>query len=376
MTHPILRILVLTKRQYTNKDLLDDRFGRLREIPLALAKRGHVVQGLCLSYVNLEEGWVQDGPVWWKSVNATSLKFPGLLRFVRDASLLAQTSDVIWACSDSFYGVIAYFLSRKTGVPVVFDLYDNFDYFLAAKLPIVKQLYRHAIRHCDAVTCVSRPLAGLIKGQGRSDGLHVLENAVRDDIFKPIDQSSCRSKLNLPLGARIVGTAGALDESHGIRILFDAFGRISRKFPDLHLVLAGRRQPTLRIPSDSRVHYLGELPLETIPLFLNALDVATVCNLDNNFGRYCFPQKAREIMACNIPMIAANVGSMKFLLHKHPEWLYEPHDSEDLAHTLERRLTDKSTAYEGILSWDEISVLMGDILSEVVRQRANPPAKR
>ena len=26
-----LRILVLTKRQYTNKDLMDDRFGRFRE---------------------------------------------------------------------------------------------------------------------------------------------------------------------------------------------------------------------------------------------------------------------------------------------------------------------------------------------------------
>ena len=45
------KILVITKRQYTGKDLLDDRFGRLREIPLALAEKGYKVQGLCLSYI-------------------------------------------------------------------------------------------------------------------------------------------------------------------------------------------------------------------------------------------------------------------------------------------------------------------------------------
>jgi hypothetical protein len=33
-----MKIFVLTKRQYMGKDLLDDRFGRFRELPLELAK--------------------------------------------------------------------------------------------------------------------------------------------------------------------------------------------------------------------------------------------------------------------------------------------------------------------------------------------------
>ena len=45
-----MRILVLTKRQYMGMDLLDDRFGRFRELPLELARLGHQVHGLCLSY--------------------------------------------------------------------------------------------------------------------------------------------------------------------------------------------------------------------------------------------------------------------------------------------------------------------------------------
>ena len=90
------KILVLTKRQYTHKDLLDDRFGRLREIPLELARRGHRVTGLCLSYRSREEDWVSDGPVRWKSINAGLSKV-----YVRDQWIepaievgIGPTSDV------------------------------------------------------------------------------------------------------------------------------------------------------------------------------------------------------------------------------------------------------------------------------------------
>lgn len=40
-----MRILVLSKRRYTGKDLLDDRYGRLYEIPAGLVARGHAVVG-------------------------------------------------------------------------------------------------------------------------------------------------------------------------------------------------------------------------------------------------------------------------------------------------------------------------------------------
>ena len=35
-----MRVLIITKRQYMSHDLLDDKFGRLREIPLVLERRG------------------------------------------------------------------------------------------------------------------------------------------------------------------------------------------------------------------------------------------------------------------------------------------------------------------------------------------------
>ena len=60
------------------------------------------------------------------------------------------------------------------------------------------------------------------------------------------------------------------------------------------------------------------------PTIFNALDVAVICYANDNYGKYCFPQKTREIMACDVPLVAANVGSLKEIFAHAPEWLYEP----------------------------------------------------
>ncbi|NQT00363.1 MAG: glycosyltransferase, partial [Candidatus Omnitrophica bacterium] len=206
----MIRILVITKRQYTHKDLLDDQFGRLRELPLQLALRKCGVFGLCLSYRKKKEGRMSDGPVEWESINAGLLKIPGLIRFFRRASQLAAKADGIWACSDSIYGIIVCLLASKYRIPLAFDLYDNFEYFLAARLPVIKQLYRRAIRKSQAVTCVSRPLVRLVTSYGKKEAVFVIENGVRKDLFRPMDKKTCRESLGLPQHVRLVGTAGAL----------------------------------------------------------------------------------------------------------------------------------------------------------------------
>ena len=360
-----MRILILTKRQYTSKDLIDDRFGRLREIPLALGQMGHKVQGLCLSYSKRNEGYIKDGPVLWKSINATRLKLPGLLRFVIEAQKLAKKSDIIWAFSDSFYGIIGYFISLKYHTPLVFDLYDNFEYYLMAKLPGLRQLYRKVVKNCDAVTCVSRPLSRLVKSYGRQDRLFVIENAVRKDLFKPMDKTICRKKLNLPNNKILVGTAGALTGNRGFQYLLSAFDILKTRYPDLQLALAGPRD--ISIPHNSRIHDLGILPMEKVPLLLNSLDVAVICNRENDFGRYCFPQKAVEVMACDVPLIAARVGSMEELFADHPNWLFMPDNALHLAHVLENRFVDRKTEYISPPTWLNLANRLEKIMLNIIK---------
>jgi glycosyltransferase involved in cell wall biosynthesis len=350
-----------------NKDLLDDRFGRFREIPLALAKKKHSLLGICLSYHHKTEGLFRDGPVRWQSINATRLMLPGLLKFIFSAYQFAKYSDIIWACSDSVYGIIGYILSKRYKKPLVFDLYDNFEFFLMARIPVIKHLYRYVVKNCDAITCISNPLESLVSSYGREKTTIVLENAVRKDLFFPMNKDNCRKILKLPQNARIIGTAGALENNRGINILFEAFNIIKHKDQNLHLAVAGPREA--KIPRQERFHDLGILPFEKVPVFLNALDVGVVCNLENDFGKYCFPQKTREMMACDIPIIAAKVGSMQELLVAKPEWLYEPADRKSLSKAIQYRLVNCHTSYEDLPSWSELADTLEGVMQNIIKQK-------
>jgi glycosyltransferase involved in cell wall biosynthesis len=123
--------------------------------------------------------------------------------------------------------------------------------------------------------------------------------------------------------------------------------------PSLHLVLAGRAGDGLAMPSGERVHYLGELAYDKIPLFWNALDVAVICIRETEFGRYSFPQKAYEILACKTPLIAAAVGSMKALLAAEPHCLYTPDDSDDLFHKLKAQLNTPHYPAIDVPTWQQ-----------------------
>lgn len=371
-----MKVLVLTKRQYTGKDLLDDRFGRLRELPLELAKLGHQVTGICLSYRAREEGITKDGDttsserVTWHSCNLGKSVLPGLIRYFQYAVRLLREfrPDLILACSDSFHAIFGAWLADRFNTKCVVDLYDNFESFGASRILGVPPLFKRAVRAADGVICVSRPLLDLAVTYYRRTGpTTVLENAVRPDLFYPREPSTCRKQLGLPLEPRIIGTAGALSENRGIGALFRGFELLATEEKNSHLAIAGPRGRRNSIPTGPRIHDLGILPFEKVPLLLNALDVAVVCNRDSAFGRYSFPQKAYEIMACRVPPVAAAVGPMKDLFAGYPECLFEPENPVSLARAIRTQLQSPTLPDHKVPSWADQAQKLERFLVEAVK---------
>jgi teichuronic acid biosynthesis glycosyltransferase TuaC len=355
-----MRILVLSKRQYMGKDLLDDRFGRFREIPLELARMGHNVKGFAISYRRREEGLTEDSDaaasatVGWHCINASRRFCPRVGTVVSHAVQIAKNfkPDLIWAASDAYVTTFGAWLATRSGTRCVIDLYDNFEAFRASKFPGVLPLFRRAVKKTDGVTCFSTRMANHVTGAyGRSKPTAVIESAMRSDLFYPQDRNVCRQRLGLPLDGQIIGTAGALDSSRGIETLFGAYEQLAKKHHDLHLALAGPRKARLPIPKGPRIHDLGNLPHESVPRFINSLDVSIICYRHSPQGEFSFPQKAYEIAACRAPLVAAAVGSMNELLQGHPECLYEPENLDSLATAIRRQLQLKTTIETPVPSW-------------------------
>jgi glycosyltransferase involved in cell wall biosynthesis len=370
-----MRILVLSKRQYSGYDLLDHRFGRLREFPLELARLGHNVIGVALSYRRRNEGTMVDsdphrgGSVTWHSLNLSKSFVPRLNRYAERVTQIAYgfRPDLIWACSDAYHAVFGSILGKRLRIACVIDLYDNFESFKATSFPGVLACFKRAVRSVQGVTCVSRLLANYISREyGRQQPILVIGNSARTDLFFPREKTSSRKQLGLPEQPLIVGTAGALDRSRGVDILFEAFHLLAEKYPQLHLALAGPRSRSTSIPRHPVVLDLGTLSLDTVPVLLSALDVAVICNRDSAFGRYCFPQKAYEILASRVPLVAAAVGTMNELLIDYAQCLYEPDNPLSLARAIERQLEARTIVDIAVPSWSDSATRLEGFFQDVL----------
>ncbi len=357
-----MRILVLTKRQYMAKDLLDDRFGRFRELPLELAKLGHEISGICLSYQSRREEMTIDtdggsgGSVTWHSLNLGKFIVPGLISYVLRGHKLAKefNPDLIWACSDAFHVIVGAWLARSLRVKCAADLYDNFEAFAATRLTGIMPLFKRTVRNADGVTCFSQRLAEHVVEHYRPKGLtDVIENGIRTDLFYPRDPVQCRRQLGLPQDAKIIGTAGALYRNRAIETLFRAFKLLAASDENLHLAIAGPRDKQNHVPVGPRVHDLGILPWEQVPVFINALDVAVSCYRDSELGRYSFPQKAYEIIGCKTPLVAAAVGTMNELLAAYPECLFQSDSPENLAQAVRNQLATPTVIDLKVPGWSD-----------------------
>lgn len=367
-----MRVLVLSKRQYTGRDLLDERYGRVFEMPAALARRGHTVHGMALSYRLRRERtyrWDDIEGLAWSSVNL-GLLGTGLYRYLSELrrTMLDFRPDVLWATSDAYHGILGGWLSRNYRIPLVLDFYDNYESFSASRFPGVIHGLRAASRKAAALTVVSSTLAEwMVPAYRLARSPVVIGNGVDTHAFAPRDRVAARRQLGLPEQARIMGVAGSLTRSRGIADVFEAYLQLAAADPDLWFVFAGPRDDTPSRYRHPRIRDLGTLTPLDVPVMLSALDVAMVSNVDSAFGRYCFPQKLMEAIACGIPLVAAEVGEVARILRGNSHALYRPGDSSGLAGAIRRVLLNPRPLSVPVSGWRQLGEKLEQVLAQQVR---------
>ena len=367
-----MRVGVLWKRRYMGHDVIDDRYARLYALPSGLAESGHSVRVFCLGYrpaapVRRVDPVAGPGELVWFGYNAGPLGFAGLFGYRRSviAELRALAPDVLLGGSDAVHVVLTGYFARLLSVPYVIDLYDNFESFGLTRLPGMLPLYRRALRQAGAISTVSETLEDYVRSLVPDVPVITLESTIDPQRFVPCDQQTSRAQLGLPAQGRLVGVCGGLDRSRGIGRVYEAFLALAATDPALRLVLAGDPDGHAPPPDHPRLHLLGRIPHERMPLFYSALDLALVPLLDTAFGRYAFPQKCYEIMGCRIPILAARVGAMKRTLADYSECLYDPEHPTELATRIRRQLTVPVIPRVVIPSWRDQAVRLEGLLSDV-----------
>lgn len=368
-----MRIAVLWKRRYMGQDVIMDRYARLYELPLGLAQGGHEVLALCLNYHPGQaecrvDAVAPPGALVWRGYQAGPWLVGGLPGYWRSvlAELEAFQPAMLLGGSDAPHAILTRQLAHRLGIPYMLDLYDNYEAFGLGRLPGVTRLYRRALRGAAGISAVSDLLTEYVRTLAPGVPVMTLESTIDPRRFFPRDPVAARERLGLPAAGRLLGVSGSLHPNRGIGQVYAAFPRLSAADPGLHLVLAGdahRRQPPPRHP---RIHWLGRLPHDEMPNYFSALDLALVPMIDTAFGRYAFPQKAYEIMACGTPLLTARVGALARTLAGYPACLYDPGSPGDLDQRIQGQLTHPVRPSVPIPSWADQSVRLAGFIAEQI----------
>lgn len=359
-----MRIELLCKRFYTNKDLIKERFGRLFHLPVQLAKLGHDVKVTALDYRSAQATEYEIDGVTFSALPATVAQLP-FLPYRTHRAISPAKADFVIASGDSHIGFMAWQISRRHSSRFVFDVYDYYPAFKGNRIPGMKTMFKIAVSQADLVLCASRPLQSRLDKWNHNTLL--IENGVDTTLFRPMDKQAARQSLGIDADIAVIGFFGAITPQRG-PLLLEACKILRQRIPNLKLLLAGNTQSVdIIFPW---VDYRGELAQRDIPQHIAACDVVTLPYANDEFNRMAGACKIAEYLACCKPIVATHVAGHTDYLKTAPEGLCEPAPGA-MAAAIERQLRQqKIAAFPNDLLWNEIATKLShqfDLISPKVR---------
>lgn len=356
------KIAVITKRYYTNKDLIGDRFGRLFHLPLQLVRNGYECTVIAANYrKSLSEKISIDGLQFY----SIPLRPAGLGAYVRQCRQLIRQlqPDFIVASGDTHFGGFGLACSKRTGAAFVFDVYDDYSCFGTNRVPLMKTLFRFVVKRSDLVVCASEPLQEKLSRWNRS--VLVLENGVDSNLFHPGSRSEARRRLNINNKDKVVGYFGAMEPGRGVDTLLQAVVKLHKRYPELRLLLAGKKDPDIDL-NKPYIDYRGAVSQEEIPRFINASDVVVIPYPPGAQVNVSNPCKIAEYLACGAAIVATRVSNIPQILSEVPEALCTPGNAEDMARALILQLeSPQVNKFPESLKWEFLGKKMATALKKI-----------
>lgn len=347
-----MKLVFVCKRRPQQRDLVSRPYGRFFHIPRQLSSLGHEVHVLLIGHGGEHAVSFERDGISWHCVDLRRQHF----RALSDAWRMGVELEPDWVvgCSDAWVGIIATHIAGKCKARLAIDAYDNFEAYMPWNLPL-HLAWRRSVAAADVVTAAGPQLALRLDTHRRGKSPTAIVPMAADPSFRPLDPNESRTQLGLPADAPLIGYMGGWARNRGTDVVLDAFRRLRGHRPDARLVLTGRPPPIAL--AEPGVIPLGYIDDAQIPVAMSALDVACIVTADSSFGRYSYPAKLCEAMACRVPVVATATKPVCWMLQDDARFLVPLADASALARRVAALLDGHDRiVYPELPSWNQSTI--------------------
>ena len=252
-------------------------------------------------------------------------------------------------------GIVGELISKKLKIPHIITFHtmgltkrsvnyleNESDFRILNELDLIKK--------SDAIVVPTyQEKENLILNYKSENNIYIVSPGVDLEKFKSKNKFESRNKLGLSQTSKILLSVGRIEPIKGYDVLINAlsFLNISDDFDVRLLIIGGDsksqneldRLNSLKLKHglSNQVNFLGAIDHDELPIYFSAADIFVMPSAYETFGI-----AALEASACNLPVIAPQVGGLKSVVkHGQTGFLSVNKSPESLMHYLEILLKNK-----------------------------------
>ena len=251
-------------------------------------------------------------------------------------------------------------LGRLTRAPIVIEAHEV-DSEQARERgddpTALRALERRVLRRASAV---------VTNCQGTLELLRETHGAILPEHQRAVHNATAasRARPHTPDPEPVVGYAGSLRAYKGMATLIEATRRLDGVVVE---ALGGDDAERQRL-SDTPIRLLGEVPYAAVPDHLARWRAALLPLDDDLFGRrLCNPIKIWEYLAVGLPIVAADLPTLREVLGAEQASWYRTGDPGAMAAAIERALRADAPRVRRLRTWTDRAREVREVLDAVAR---------
>ncbi len=279
-----------------------------------------------------------------------------------------------------------YWITRKLGLPTIFDIYDDYANLttISPQIPVFlkpfgesfgRYLMGKNIQSSTRITYITEALNEAYKFS--DEKARIIPNGVDVNTFYKRDSRKLREELGLG-DQFLVGYVGGLKNWVDLKPMLRVLKATEREL-DMKLVVVGEEGEfkknvdlAQQCGVSDRVLFTGFVARDRVPDYISAMDVCVLPFVISPYTHNSLPLKLFEYMACEKPVISTPLRGVKQAVADHVMYAYddaalmqkikELYDDENERTTLGRR--GRAFVLEHY-SWDSILKQFDRVVEEV-----------